>query len=111
MTSPLPERTAIAIAALRLYPPLIRKSLLNDASFVGEYDLKTIAIISLSDNGPTLCRSHLFNAIRAVLSGDISANVTDKENRDWTLSRDESGGSPQSLILVCDQQQITLPES
>ena len=110
MTSPLPERSAIAIAALRLYPPLIRKSLLNDASFVGENDLKTIAMIPLSDNGPTLCRSDLFNAIRAVLSGSISSNITDKEDRNWTLARDESGGSPESLILVCDQQQITLPE-
>jgi hypothetical protein len=110
MTSPLPDKDAIAIAALSLYPPLIRKSLLNDASFVDEYDLKIIVIISLSDNGPTLCRSDLFNAIRAVLSGGISANVTDKEDRDWTLSRDESGGSPESLILVCGQQQITLPE-
>jgi hypothetical protein len=67
-------------------------------------------MIPLSDNGPTLCRSDLFNAIRAVLSGDSSAKVTDKEDRNWTLTRDESGGSPESLILVHDQHRITLPE-
>jgi hypothetical protein len=110
MTSPLAERAAIAKAALRLYPPLIRKSLLDNASFVGDYDLEAIALTSLSDNGPILCRSDLFNAIRAVLSGAISANVTDKEDRNWTLTRDESGGSPESLILVCQHHQITLPD-
>jgi hypothetical protein len=110
MNSPLPKRAAIAIAALRLYPPPIRKSLLNDATFVCEYNLKTIAMISLSNNGPTLDQSDLFNAIRSVLSGGISAIITDKEDRNWTLSRDESGDSPESLILACDQHQITLPK-
>ena len=110
MTIPASERAAIAIAALRLYPPLIRKSLLEDESFIDDYGLKAIVMISLSDNGPTLCRSDLFNAIRTVLSGDFSVNLTDEENRNWTLARDESGGSPESLTLACDQHQLTLPD-
>ena len=45
MTSLLPERIAIAISALKIYPPLIRNSLLNDVSFSEEYGLKNIEMI------------------------------------------------------------------
>jgi hypothetical protein len=110
MTSLLPERIAIAISALKIYPPLIRNSLLNDVSFSEEYGLKNIEMISLGDNGPSLCRSNLFDAIRAVLSGESSASLTDKEDRIWLLTCDESEGSPASLILTCDQQKLILPD-
>jgi hypothetical protein len=110
MTSPLTERAAIALAVLRSIPPLIRKSLLADASFVSKYDLKSLQTTLLGDNGPVLCKSDLLNAIRQVLSGGAFASITDRSDRNWTLVRDESGGSSESLILACDQYQIVLPE-
>jgi hypothetical protein len=110
MTRPLPERTAIAIAALNLYPPLIRNSLLSEVSFTNEYGLEIVAMIALSKNGPSLCRSKLLDAIRNVLSGDASVNLTDEEDRNWILTREESGGGLASLILSCDQQRFILPD-
>jgi hypothetical protein len=89
MTSPLPERAAIAVAALKLYSPLIRDSLLDDLSFTGEYGVNVDATISLSNNGPSLSRSKLFDAIRSVLSGDVSVNLTDVNDKIWVLARDE----------------------
>jgi hypothetical protein len=109
MTSISPERTAIAIAALKYYPPLIRNSLLNDVSFTGEYGLKANVTITLGSNGPSLIRSSFFDAIRSVLSGDVSVSLTDEKDKIWMLTRDESGAGSAALILSCDQQRLILP--
>ena len=110
MTSILPESTAIAIAALKFYAPLIRNSLLNDVSFTGEYGLKTNVTITLGDNGPSLIRSSFFDAVRSVLSGDVSVSLTDGKDKIWILTRDESGDGSAALILSCDQQRLILPD-
>jgi hypothetical protein len=110
LTSSLPERAATAIAALKFLPPLICNRLLNDVSFTEEYGLKVDTTITIGNNGPSLCQSKFYAAIRSVLSGDASASLTDREDRVWILAREEDRGGLASLILSCDQQQYILPD-
>lgn len=97
MTNTPYERAAIAVAALKLIPPLIRKSLLNDRSFREEYGLKTEAMISFGASGVSVQRSELFDAVRAVLAGEAAAELTDAEDRNWNLTNDDREGSFQIL--------------
>ena len=62
---------------MELVPPLIRKTLLEDADFREEYGFKTDAVLSFGDSGVSIQRSDFFDAIRKVLSGASEMEVTD----------------------------------
>lgn len=101
------ERTVMAGAALELIPPLIRKTLLNDQSFSEEYGVKPEAIITFRESGVSIQRSELFDAVRIVLGGEGTAELTDDEDRAWNLTNE---GERQALVLSSDQQRLVLPD-
>jgi hypothetical protein len=104
------KRAPIAGAALVLIPPLIRKSLLNEQRFREEYGLKTEAIIAFGSGGISIQRSELFNAVRTVLAGKASVELTDTEDRTWNLTINACEGELPSLVLLSDQQRLVLPD-
>lgn len=110
MTNSPYEKAAIANAALGLYSPLIRKSLLNEQSFREDYDVKMEAMISFRSNGVSVQRSVLFDAIRTVLAGNTSVEFTDAEERTWSLTTDARDGELPKLVFSSGQQQLVLPD-
>jgi len=104
------ERAALAVAALKLIPPLIRKGLFNDRSFREEYGLKTEVMISFGASGVTVQRSELFDAVRTVLAGKAPAELTDTEDRNWNLTNDAREGELPKLVLSSDEQRLVLPD-
>ncbi|HDH27867.1 MAG TPA: hypothetical protein ENH13_01895 [Euryarchaeota archaeon] len=100
----------MASAALKLAPPLIRKSLLNDRGFREEYGFKTKATIAFESSGFSVQRSELFDAVRVVLAGEGPAELTGVEDRTWNLTNDAPEGELPHLVLSSDQQRLALPD-
>ena len=110
MTNSFYERAAMAAAALKLTPPLIRESLLNDESFREEYGFKTKAIIDFGESGVSVLRSKLFHAVRKVLAGEAIAELIDAEDRTWNLTNDAREDDLSKLVLSSDKQRLVLPD-
>jgi hypothetical protein len=100
----------MAGAALELFPPAIRGSLLNDQTFREEYGFKIKAMIAFGPSGVSVQRSVLFDTVRTVLAGEGPKELTDAENRTWNLVIDACKGELPSLILSSDKQQLVLPD-
>jgi len=104
------ERAEMAGAAFNLVPPLIRKSLLNEESFRKEYGFKTEAMIAFGASGVSVHRSKLFDAIRTVLAGKAPAELTDAEDRTWSLTNDALKNELPNLVLSSEQQRLVLSD-
>lgn len=105
------ETISKASAALNLLPPLIRRSLLDDAIFREKYGLKTEATAAFGDSDVSFSRSVLFDAIRSFFAKEDSTKVIDAKGRSWYLTNDASkkGGLPK-LILSSGKQRLRLPD-
>ena len=110
MTNTPYERAAIAVAVLKLIPPLIRKSLLNDRSFREEYGLKTEARIFFGGGSVSFQRSEFFDAVRAVLAGEAAAELSDAEDLNWNLTNDAREKELPNLVISSDEQRRVLPD-
>lgn len=109
MTNSPYVRASLAQAALKLVPPLIRGTLLDQSAFREEYGFKTEAVISFGTSGLSMQRSELFDAVRAVLAGTQEADLTDVDGRAWTL-RNEAGDDGQPILVVASgEQRLILP--
>ena len=103
-------RSAIAQAALAFVPPLIRRTLLEEAAFRKEYGLKTSVVLSLGDSVAFVQRSELFGAVRRILSGVPAIEVPDITGKNWELKNTGAYGEAPSLILSCGEQHLVLPD-
>ncbi len=110
MTNTAYERAAMAHAALEFVPPLIRKSLLNKQSFRDAYCFQTEATIAFGSSGVLFQRSKLFDAVRAVLAGDVQAELTDTEDQKWNFTIDVRENKLLFFVLSSDQQRLVLPD-
>ena len=110
MTNTPYEKSALAGAVLKLVPPLIRKSLLNEQQFREEYCLKTNAMITFRSSGTSVQRSKLFDAVRTVLAGKAPVEFTDAEGRTWRVAIDAHEDELPNIILSSDQQRLVLSD-
>lgn len=104
------DRAALAHSALLSVPPLIRRSLLNDPKFRGEFSVTTDAVVVFEPSGISVRRSQLFDAVRAVLAGKARAEVTDVDDLTWSLTSDRSASGSHSLVMSSDHQKLVLPD-
>lgn len=109
MTNSPYVKAVIAQSALRVLPPLICKTLIEDANFRDEYGLESDAVLSFGDSGVSVQRSELYNAVRKVLSGESAVEVSDNNGQNLELKIiGEEGGFP-SLQLSRSKQHLILP--
>lgn len=97
------------MAALKLIPPLIQTSLLEDRSFREEYGIRIEATIKFGTRDVPFRRSELFDAVRTVFAGEGPAELTDVENRFWTLTIEAYESEPPILVLLSGHQRLVLP--
>lgn len=110
MTNSPYVRSALAVAALELVPPLIRKDLIGQKEFRSEYGIESHAVLSFGDTGVSIPRSELFEAVRSVLSGRPDIDLNDVDGRNWKL---EIKSKPEELLrlsIYCGEQRFNLPD-
>jgi len=111
MTNSPNVRSALAHAALKeLVPPLIRETLIEESEFRKEYSFKTTSDISFGDSGVSVQRSILFEAVRKILSGTSTEEVTDKGGQKWELKNTSGEGKLPRLTLYRTEQSLVLPD-
>ncbi len=110
MTNSPYVRSLLAKAALDFTPPLIRKTLLEESAFRGEYGLKLDPVLSLGDSDILIQRSDLFEAVRKILSSATAYEVTDRNGQKWKLRNINEKGKLPSLSLSRGEQSLILPD-
>lgn len=110
MTNSPYERAALASAALKSTPPLIRRSLLDDRGFREEYGFKLEATLALGTSGSSIKHSELYDAVRAILAGEGPIALTGVEGQTWNLTNESQEGELPHLVLSSDQQRLSLPD-
>jgi hypothetical protein len=109
MTNSLYVKSTLVQIALKLFPPMIRNTLLEDEDFQKEYAFTTDVVIYLGDSGGSIQRSKLFDAVRMFLSDASSKDVYDKNGEIWELINISSEGELPSLELSRDKYRLVLP--
>lgn len=110
MTNSPYVRSALAMAALELVPPLIRKTLIEESEFRELYGFKANAVIGFGGSGVSIQRSDFFDAIREILSGASEIAVTDNDGMEWLLTnQSEQGGLP-FLVISIGERRLNLPD-
>lgn len=77
------DETALAKEALNTVPPSLRETLLADPVFRGKYELKVDPDIQFESPAVSFKSSEVLRAIRKILSGTSTEEVTDAEGRKW----------------------------
>lgn len=110
MTNSPYVRAVIAQSALRVVPPLIRNTLIEDANFRDEYGLVSDAVLSFGDSGVSVQRSALYDAVRKALSGESVVELSEKQGKKWELKITGEEGDIPSLELSRGKQHLILPD-
>lgn len=103
-------RSSLAQAALEHFPPLIRKTLIEQRDFREEYGFRTDAVIALRDTGVSIPRSELFEAIRVVLGDRSEVVVGDTDGRDWKVFAEGEEGEQPRILISSDGLRYNLPD-
>jgi hypothetical protein len=99
--------SALAVSALRLFPPRIRTSALERDEFRQRFALGVDAGVRFGQSGTEFVRSVLFGAIRQVLSGSIAAvDVAAKDGLVWRVAQEQSA----SLVISRERIAVPFPE-
>ena len=110
MTNTPYVRSKLAQAGLEFFPPLIRKTLLEESGFREEYDLNTNAVISFSDSGVFFQRSDLFEAARKMYSEKSKIEVSDKDGQKWVLDYTNEDEELSGVTLSRGNQDLHLED-
>jgi hypothetical protein len=109
MTEAPSLKTQLAFSLIRLFPPLLRASALEDREFRASTGLQMQANIRLNQSGVTFEREALYSAMRAILAKEAdsrSINAVDKSS--WVMARsDDKAG----LVLTQGVQTLPLPDN
>ena len=108
MNSPYVKHVLVR-EGLKLVPPLIRKTLLEDPSFQQEYGFAEDRIISFGDSGISIQSSNLFAAVRKVLAGASEKKVINKKGQKWRLKKINKKEEFPSLSLSRGKERFSLP--
>lgn len=108
MNSPYVKHVLVR-EGLKLVPPLIRKTLLEEPSFQQEYGFAEDRIISFGDSGISIQSSNLFDAVRKVLAGASEKKVINKKGQKWRLKKINKKEEFPSLSLSRGKERFSLP--
>ena len=92
--------TVIAHSALNYVPPAIRQTLLKDSGFRDEHQLPTDSTMEFDD--VVIQVSVISKAVRLVLSGKSSVEVTDSSQKKWQVKNISPKGNLPNLVMYSD---------
>jgi hypothetical protein len=101
-------KTELAFSLLRLLPPMLRSSVLEDNDFRQNYGLTVKANIRLNRSGATFDRQVLHGAARDLLGGKTDTQtISAVDKSQWNISR---GQDPSSLLIGQGEERFPLPD-
>lgn len=104
------ERSVLALALLKLFPPSICESLISNPEFQKNYGLMPDAQISFGDSGVSFQRSKLFNCIREILeNSSVRTTCKDEVGEEWLLELVEKGNE-RGVTLTKRECTLFLPD-
>src|ERR1700722_1930273 len=108
LTMPEPSpKTQLAFSLLKLFPPLLRTSALEDSEFRRATGLNLQANIRLNHSGLTFDRATLYAAVKDALSAAGGLNTVESaDGARWQISKGEDG----ILVLSTDTTTVPLPD-
>lgn len=110
MASDQYKRSAIALASLELFPPLICETVISDHSFRIKYGLTADAQICFGSSGVSIQRSKLFKCIRAVYTESNSRQtLKDTAEEEWQLELIEKDNE-RRIVLSQGDRRLFLPD-
>ena len=105
--SDLSQKISLAAALVRLFPPLLRASALEDTEFRRATGLNLSANIRLDKSGVTFDRTILYTTIRDVLSREGATKAIEATDKtQWSMSKNENG----TLVIVAGDTTVPLPD-
>jgi hypothetical protein len=105
-----PQRSILAVAALRRFPRSIHESVLSDKNFLKDYNLTVDAQISFGESDVAVQQSELFSAIREIFGdGNATPIVKDATGAEWQLQL-ISKDNERRIALMHGSQRLLLPD-
>ncbi len=102
--------SAVALASLELFPPLICESVISDNSFRMKYGLKADAQICFGNSGLSIQRSKLFKCIRNIYkSGNSDQKLKDASDEEWKMELVEKD-CERRILLSQGTRRLFLPD-
>jgi hypothetical protein len=99
---------SVAVAAIELFPTLIRDALISDPKFVKEYGISTDAVLSFGESGLKFERSILFDAVRASFdAADKSSTAKDLSGHEWRVEF-HANGDPLLIALIQGERRLAV---
>lgn len=106
--SPKVRALAQATRTLQLVSPLVRRAALNSATFMSQFNLATVAELSIGPLNLSVTRSVLFDAARKVWKGARQATFKDRTGVRWTLRL--SPTDRLTMLARCGDREMALPD-
>jgi hypothetical protein len=103
-------KSELAKLALKYVPASICDDLLADPSFLEEYGLEDIRVLSFGEFAISLRRSDLFNVVRGAMSSATVYDVIDLDDQVWQLKNISDMAQLPKLVLSRDGQGFVLPD-
>ncbi len=99
----------MAQCAMEFFPPLIRETLLNERDFRTEFGIENEALIAFSNGEICFQRSTLFDAARAILTGELNVEISDETGSIWHLNNESDEASNPNFVLSSRDKRLALP--
>jgi hypothetical protein len=102
-------KSDIASAALRVFPPLIRQTLLDDREFRSRFGIPTVAILAFNGTDSTFSRADLFDSVRAVFDEQHAVAILSQDGLSWNVDC-QIDDNCRLIVLSRESTRIDLPE-
>ncbi len=100
-------KVELAYSLVKLFPPLFRTSVLEDADFRRATGLNLQANIRLNQSGVTFDRTTLYAAVRGALSSEGETKTIEAVDKTkWLMSKNEGG----NLVVIAGSMTVPLPD-
>lgn len=108
--SEIPDVRAVNVqVVLKMMPPIIYETFVEDAQFMKQYGLTSDGVISFDHSNVSVQRSELFNAVRKCLCGIAKVELFDKNGKEWTVINIAKEGDIPKIKVSSGNQHRTLP--
>lgn len=102
-------RSSLALGALNLAPPAIRKRLVEQLDFRREYGFQSDAVL-VFNGSMTIQSSIFFAAIRKVLSGESEVYISATDGSQWKVAQQTEKQQPLPFVISQGDKRMVLPD-
>ena len=110
-TSDIPYlKVAAASLMLKIMPPILLNTFLEERDFCEEYGLIRYSSITIGDSCISFQLSALSDAIRKILSGVTECRISDSEGQEWKITNKAENDDLPNLVICAHDRELVLPD-